>query len=221
MVHDITLAEENYLKAIYHLSRAGNEDISTNAIADHLKTKPASVSDMVQKLARKGVLKYRKYKGVRITPSGKKIALTIIRKHRLWELFLVEKLNFHWDEVHDVAEQLEHIKSPLLVNRLEEFLGFPQYDPHGDPIPDSEGEIKDRPRHPLCKLEPNESGIVVNVNDSSNLFLQYLDKLGINIGTKIKIVEKVPYDGSIHVVLDGRKNVNISREVSENLMVTL
>ncbi len=215
-----TFAEENYLKAIYHLSKSGEEDVSTNAISDHLQTKPASVSDMIQKLAKKELVDYKKYRGVNITESGKKVAIAVIRKHRLWEVFLVEKLEFNWDEVHEVAEEMEHIRSPLLVNRLEKFLGFPQFDPHGDPIPDVDGEIKIKPRHPLSELDCNESGIIVNVNDSSNLFLQYLDKLGIKIGTKVKIVEQIPYDGSVEIVLDGNKNVSISKEVSENLMVT-
>ncbi|MFC2124147.1 metal-dependent transcriptional regulator [Bacteroidota bacterium] len=220
MHSEFTFAEENYLKAIYHLSKAGQEDVSTNAIAELLHTKPASVSDMIQKLAKKELVNYKKYRGVNITNSGKKVAIAIIRKHRLWEVFLVEKLKFHWDEVHEVAEELEHIRSPLLVNRLEEFLDHPQFDPHGDPIPDADGKIKIKPRQPLCDLGTDDSGVVVNVTDSSNLFLQYLDKLGIKIGTKVKIVDKIPYDGSIHIILDGKKNVSISKEVSENLLVT-
>ena len=141
----LSLVEENYLKAIYHLSEEGREQVSTNAIADAIQTKPASVSDMIQKLDRKGVIEYTKYQGVKVTDNGREAALKVIRKHRLWEVFLVEQLNFHWDEVHEVAEQLEHIKSPLLIERLDAFLGYPKVDPHGDPIPDAQGVIRSKP----------------------------------------------------------------------------
>ena len=134
-----TLSEENYLKAIYHLELVSDKGISTNAIAEQLETKASSVSDMVKKLSDKNVLVYKKYKGVKLTDLGKHTAANIVRKHRLWEVFLVEKLNFSWDEVHDVAEQLEHIKSPKLINQIDALLGFPTHDPHGDPIPDKDG----------------------------------------------------------------------------------
>src|SRR6478752_3743676 len=145
----LSLTEENYLKAIYHLSEDGTIDVSTNAISDALNTKPASVSDMLKKLSQKEVINYIKYQGVSLTPSGRKIALQIIRKHRLWEVFLVEKLKFNWDEVHEIAEQLEHIQSNLLIERLDEFLGFPPFDPHGDPIPNERGEMKAKKHTPL------------------------------------------------------------------------
>ncbi|MDQ3536196.1 MAG: metal-dependent transcriptional regulator, partial [Bacteroidota bacterium] len=133
----LSLSEENYLKCIYHLSKDGEEEeVSTNAIAEYLKTRPASVTDMIRKLDKKGVIIYKKYQGVSLSPKGLAEALYVVRKHRLWEVFLVEKLKFHWDEVHEVAEQLEHIKSSLLIERLDKFLGSPQYDPHGYPIPD-------------------------------------------------------------------------------------
>jgi DtxR family transcriptional regulator, Mn-dependent transcriptional regulator len=130
-----TLSEENYLKAIYHLSKEEDESVSTNALAERLETTAASVSDMLKKLAKKELIEYKKYQGVNISEKGKRVALQIIRKHRLWEVFLVEKLSFNWDEVHEIAEQLEHIDSPTLVKRLDEFLGYPKFDPHGDPIP--------------------------------------------------------------------------------------
>ncbi len=216
----LSLAEENYLKTIYHLSNAGGSPVSTNAIAESLQTKPASVSDMIRKLNKKDVVVYEKYRGVNISEEGKKQALMIIRKHRLWEVFLVEKLRFNWDEVHEVAEQLEHIRSPLLISRLDEFLGFPQYDPHGDPIPDEHGVVQSKPRGPLSKLEPDHSGTLVSVKDSSDLFLQYLDKVGISIGCQIKVLDKFPYDGSLEIQINGRNQITVSREVSENLMVT-
>ncbi|MGB5928452.1 MAG: metal-dependent transcriptional regulator, partial [Cyclobacteriaceae bacterium] len=147
-----SLAEENYLKAIYHLSTEDEGNVSTNAISETLNTKPASVSDMLRKLSGKELVSYRKYQGVSLTPSGRKVALQVIRKHRLWEVFLVDKLNFNWDEVHDVAEQLEHIQSPLLIHQLDEFLGHPAYDPHGDPIPDENGGFPEKEQSPLSEL---------------------------------------------------------------------
>jgi len=142
----LSLVEENYLKAIYHLSDGGHAQVPTNAIAEAIHTKPASVSDMIQKLDRKGVIQYTKYQGVKVTDAGREAALKVIRKHRLWEVFLVKNLNFNWDEVHEVAEQLEHIRSPLLIKRLDAFLGHPNVDPHGDPIPDAKGAINTKPQ---------------------------------------------------------------------------
>ena len=165
-----TLSEENYLKAIYHLELVSDKGISTNAIAEQLETKASSVSDMVKKLSDKNVLVYKKYKGVKLTDLGKHTAANIVRKHRLWEVFLVEKLNFSWDEVHDVAEQLEHIKSPKLINQIDALLGFPTHDPHGDPIPDKDGNIKIIEKSLLSTLSINESGICVGVDDSSSEF---------------------------------------------------
>ena len=137
-----SLAEENYIKSIYHLQQEVGKEVSTNAIADMMETKPSSVTDMVQKLADKKVLSYRKYKGAKLTADGEIIAANIIRKHRLWEVFLVDKLKFHWDEVHEIAEQLEHVQSDELIKRLDAFLGSPAFDPHGDPIPDAQGNFK-------------------------------------------------------------------------------
>lgn len=216
----LSLAEQNYIKAIYHLSEAGNKEVSTNAIAEVLKTKPASVSDMIGKLANKKAVVYKKYQGVNLSEEGKKEALRIIRKHRLWEVFLVDKLKFNWDEVHDVAEQLEHIDSPLLIKRLDEFLGYPKYDPHGDPIPDESGEFKAKPQFPLSELAIQNSGIIVAVNDSSSVFLQYLDKIGAYLGAKIKVQSIEEFDGSMEIVIDNKKTIFISRSAAENILVT-
>ena len=216
----LSLAEQNYIKAIYHLSDAGNKEVSTNAIAEVLKTKPASVSDMIGKLANKKAVVYKKYQGVNLSEEGKKEALRIIRKHRLWEVFLVDKLKFNWDEVHDVAEQLEHIDSPLLIKRLDEFLGYPKYDPHGDPIPDESGEFKAKPQFPLSELAIQNSGIIVAVNDSSSVFLQYLDKIGAYLGAKIKVQSIEEFDGSMEIVIDNKKTIFISRSAAENILVT-
>jgi DtxR family Mn-dependent transcriptional regulator len=216
---ELTYTEENYLKAIYHLSSGGEKTVSTNAVSDELNTKPASVSDMLKKLASKSVVHYEKYQGVNVTELGKTRALKVIRKHRLWEVFLVEKLKFSWDEVHEVAEHLEHIQSPLLIRRLDEFLNFPKYDPHGDPIPDENGELNQKPRIPLSELNVQDSGLVISVKDSSKTFLQYLDKLGLQLGAKIKVTDKVEYDQSMEVVIDNRRTVFISREVAENILI--
>jgi len=215
----LSFAEENYLKAIYHLSDGGKQSVSTNAISDSLKTKPASVSDMIRKLAAKGVIQYEKYHGVKISKEGKDEALAIIRKHRLWEVFLVEKLKFNWDEVHEIAEQLEHIRSSLLISRLDEFLGFPQYDPHGDPIPDKNGIIQTKPRVPLSELKIGKPGKLTSVNDSSDLFLQYLDKLNISIGCQIEIIDRHEFDGSLEILIDNKNKTFVSNAVAENLLV--
>lgn len=216
---ELTIAEENYLKAIYHLSEGGKKSVSTNDIAAEINTKPASVSDMLRKLGEKEVIEYRKYYGLQITETGKKLALQTIRKHRLWEVFLVEKLNFAWDEVHEVAEQLEHIQSPLLIQRLDAFLNYPKFDPHGDPIPDEFGDVRLRPRIPLNEMEVNQSGQIVAVKDSSAAFLRYLDKVGAYIGARIKILDKVEFDGSVELLVDQKKTLFMSREVAVNILV--
>src|SRR6476620_10944195 len=163
----LSFTEKNYLKASYRLSEGGTKAVLTNEIAESMTTKPASVTDMVKKLSLKNLLGYEKYYGVKITKQGKSEALMVIRKHRLWETFLVEKLNFSWDEVHDVAEQLEHIKSEKLINKLDEFLGVPTEDPHGDPIPDATGRINANEKQLLSELNENQSGICVGVKDTS------------------------------------------------------
>jgi DtxR family transcriptional regulator, Mn-dependent transcriptional regulator len=220
MIMKLSFAEENYLKAIYHLSLGGKQEVSTNAIAEMLNTKAASVSDMIRKLNDKGAIIYQKYQGVNISEDGKKAALQVIRKHRLWEVFLVEKLKFNWDEVHEIAEQLEHIKSPLLIKKLDEFLGFPKLDPHGDPIPDEHGEFKEKPKVALSKTTINQTGIIVAVKDTSSLFLQYIDKIGAYLGAKVKVLDRVEFDGSMELLIDGKKNIFISREVAENILIT-
>ena len=216
----LSYTEENYLKAIYHLSEETGASVNTNSIADSLNTKAASVTDMIKKLSKKGVLSYQKYRGVTINEKGKRAALQVIRKHRLWETFLVEKLKFNWDEVHDVAEQLEHINSPLLIKRLDEFLAYPKYDPHGDPIPDENGEFKQKSQVALDQVETGVTGIITSVKDSHPSFLKYLDKIGIYLGAKVKVLEKIEFDGSLELLIDDKRTVFISKEVSENLWVT-
>jgi len=214
-----TFTEENYLKAIYHLS-IQSESVSTNQIAAALTTKAASVTDMLKKLAEKELINYTKYQGVTLTAAGEKIALSIIRKHRLWEYFLVEKLNFKWDEVHDVAEELEHIASKELIDRLDDFMGNPKYDPHGDPIPDSKGQFKAHELKPVSSMELNKSGTISGVRDHTTIFLQYLEKMCLTIGQKIKIAEINTYDHSVTLQVEDKK-VHISREVANNLLIAL
>ncbi|MCC5945095.1 MAG: metal-dependent transcriptional regulator [Bernardetiaceae bacterium] len=216
---ELSFAEENYLKTIYHLSLQEGSPVATNSIAAAMQTKPASVSDMLKRLARKQVINYVKYYGVSLTESGQHTALWLIRKHRLWEVFLVEKLKFSWDQVHEVAEQLEHIRSGLLIERLDEFLGYPKYDPHGDPIPNKDGKIDNRPKQPLSELEAKAVCQVAGVRDTSPLFLQYLDKVGIYIGAKIYIKDKVSYDLSLEICIDKTKERFISHNVADNLLV--
>ena len=213
-----TLSEENYLKAIYHLESGSKKGISTNAIAKSLETKASSVTDMIKKLSEKEVVLYIKYQGVTLTEFGKKTAANIVRKHRLWEVFLVEKLNFSWDEVHDVAEQLEHIKSSKLINQLDALLGFPTHDPHGDPIPDKDGNVNTVDKILLSTFNKDESGVCVGVNDSSSEFLRFLDKKKITLGKKITVLEKEDFDDSLSIEIDGEK-LSISKKIANNLYI--
>ena len=213
-----TLSEENYLKAIYHLELDADKGISTNAIAKKLETKASSVTDMIKKLSDKEVVVYKKYKGVKLTSLGKKTAANIVRKHRLWEVFLVEKLNFSWDEVHDVAEQLEHIKSRKLVDQIDALLGFPTHDPHGDPIPDKDGNLKIIDKSLLSTLSKNESGVCVGVDDSSSDFLKFLDKKGITLGKQITVLEREDFDDSLSILIEEKK-LSISNKIANNLYI--
>lgn len=213
-----SFTEENYLKTIYHLQQQSNNSVSTNSISEALQTKAASVTDMLKKLADKQLINYEKYQGVTLTHHGQKNALSIIRKHRLWEVFLVEKLNFKWDEVHEVAEELEHIHSEKLINRLDEFLDFPEFDPHGDPIPNSKGEIKSVKLLPLNSLEIGKEGIISGFVNNTKEFLQYLDKMDLLLGKTITIADKVAFDGSL-VILVNNTEKNISKEVAKNILI--
>jgi DtxR family transcriptional regulator, Mn-dependent transcriptional regulator len=216
----LSYTEENYLKAIYRLSEGGLKAVLTNEIADSLKTKAASVTDMIKKLSNKNLISYEKYYGAKITRQGKSQALSIIRKHRLWETFLVEKLHFTWDEVHDVAEQLEHIQSSLLIEKLDEFLGYPTADPHGHPIPDKDGKVQSLKLISLSESPVNKKAVVRSVKDGSPSFLQYLSKIGIYIGAKIVIMDKIEFDSSLEVQIDNKTRVFISRDAAQNLLVT-
>jgi DtxR family Mn-dependent transcriptional regulator len=214
----MTHSEENYIKTIYHLTAISDGGISTNAIAEKMETKASSVTDMLKKLAEKDLVNYVKYQGVSLTEKGKLSAKMIVRKHRLWECFLVEKLDFSWDEVHDVAEQLEHIKSEKLINKLDEFLNFPTEDPHGDPIPNAKGQMVNIKKQLLSEFEKNQIGICVGVKDTSSDFLKYLDKQEIALGSEIEIMEKESFDSSFRIRV-GTKEMTISNKIASNLYI--
>lgn len=218
MKNELSQTEENYLKAIFSISLSRNKAVSTNAIAEKLKTKASSVTDMIKKLSEKSLVDYQKYQGVLLTEKGKKIAIRIVRKHRLWEVFLVKYLNFSWDEVHDVAEQLEHVKSTKLTQELDRYLDYPTHDPHGDPIPDENGKIAHHSDTMLSSIKEQESCIVMGVKDSSPSFLKYLDKANIKLGSVVCVLEKIEFDDSMHIEI-GEKNLSISHQISKNLFV--
>ena len=214
--------EENYLKAIYKLAEAAPDatGVSTNRIAAALDTRAASVTDMLRRLADKGLLAYERYRGVQLTPEGQRLALLTIRKHRLWEVFLVQQLGFNWDEVHEVAEELEHVQSPLLMRRLDAFLGHPALDPHGDPIPAEDGAMR-RPAHRLlADLVVGERGTLAAVKNTTAPFLQYLDKVGLQLGAMVEVLDKVAFDNSFEIRVNRERTTLISAEVSCNLFVT-
>lgn len=212
----MTLSEENYLKAVYNLQKHYKKGVPTNAIAEEMETKASSVSDMIKRLAEKELLFYKKYQGAKLSETGEKHAVKVVRKHRLWETFLVEKLNFSWDEVHDIAEQLEHIESEKLIKELDKLLGYPKTDPHGDPIPDEHGNVVKVEKRMLAEFKKGEQGVCVGVNDSSSSFLQYLDKHQIALGKVITVKDKEEFDGSMQLEVDHRE-FNISNLAANNI----
>lgn len=212
--------EENYLKTIYHLSPENPRGVSTKDIANTLAVSKASVTDMLTKLAKNGYVNYQKYKGAVLIKKGELAALGIVRRHRVWEVFLVRDLKFNWNEVHEVAEQLEHIVSPLLIERLDKFLGSPQFDPHGDPIPNEAGVLPVNSQIPLTELAAGCQGVITSVGSEETLFLKYLDKLGVYIGAQIEVCEKIEFDGSLEISIDKKANQFISEAAAQNIMIT-
>lgn len=212
-----TTSEENYLKAIFHLQEKEGT-VTTNALAEKLQTKPASVTDMMKKLNAKKLLNYKPYYGFSLSAEGKKIALFIIRRHRLWEYFLSEKLKFNWNEVHLLAEELEHVSSKQLIDRLDKYLGFPQFDPHGDPIPDHKGKIKNLNKVSLLELSFNQSAEVRQVTNQSKEMLEILEHKNIGIGTRLEVKKHFHFDHSIELKI---KNtiVTISEQLAKNIFV--
>jgi DtxR family Mn-dependent transcriptional regulator len=210
-------SEEDYLKALYHLEMDFNA-VSTNSIAEYLDMKPSSVTDMLKKLSEKKFINYQKYKGTSLTKKGKLIALSIIRKHRLWETFLVEKLGFGWDQVHTIAEQLEHIKSDELIENLDNFLGNPKYDPHGDPIPSKDGNVEKMNQKILVELKASQKGIITGVKKGTASLLNYLDKEKVKLGDSIKVIEILEFDGTYIVEINKRK-LTFSEKICQNLLL--
>jgi len=213
-------SEENCLKNIYlALEKNGNLPVTTNELSEILKIKAASVTDMLKRLATKKLIHYKRYQGVLLTLKGRAKAIGIVRKHRLWEYFLVKKLKFQWDEVHNVAEQLEHVDSPLLVDKLDSFLGRPKFDPHGDPIPNVQGKIAAVNFRKLSTLHSNEKGKVAAVIEQQPSFLKHLDKLHIHMGTPIKVLDTVEFDKSMNIVVNYNSSTNISYDIAKNILI--
>ena len=213
-------SEENYIKTIFHLQN-GQNTVTTNELAEKLNTKPASVTDMMKKLKAKKLLHYQPYQGFRLNNEGKKVALDIIRRHRLWEYFLAEKLKFKWDEVHAVAEDLEHVSSKKLIEKLDEYLGYPKFDPHGDPIPDSLGKMETNEQITLAELPVNKTAEVTRVINQSEEMLELLQHKKINIGTKLEVKRKFGFDHSIEIKIRQQPPFSISEQLAKNIFITL
>lgn len=217
-VHSFT--EENYLKAIYKLQETNAEMVATSALAQVMGVHAPSVTDMLKRMAQKKLVIYQKSKGFKLTEKGKQVAVGIIRNHRLWEVFLVDKLGFRWDEVHDLAEELEHIHSDALVSKLDAYLGFPRSDPHGDPIPDANGVLPKSKAVLLATLSIGEQGTFTGVTDHSAAFLNYLDKAGLSLGHIIKVKAVEEFDQTYTLQLKGKKEVVVSYKVVNSLLVS-
>jgi len=219
MTEHLSTAEENYIKTIYHLQQT-EANASTNEVAAKLNTKAASVTDMIKRLNAKQLINYEKYKGVSLSAEGEKIAIAIIRKHRLWEYFLVEKLQFKWDEVHEIAEELEHISSKQLVERLDSYLGYPKFDPHGDPIPDSKGNIQFQEQINLTDLSIDQQATVsAVVGSQSSALLELLTHKDIGIGSKIVVKKRFSFDNSLEIQTNKDNVFTISKELAMALFV--
>ncbi len=216
----LSYTEENYLKALFQLAseKKGKQEAGTNELAVHLALKPATVNDMLKKLKEKKLLQYEKYRKIALTEEGRRLAINIVRKHRLWETFLYEKLDFTWDEVHEVAEQLEHIQSEKLVNKLDKFLDYPEFDPHGDAIPNAKGELKVQARKTLSQVQEGLSCKMIAVKDNTASFLQYVMKVGLGISSKIKVVNKHDFDSTMEIEVNGKRS-NVSQKFAENIFV--
>ena len=214
-----SFTEENYLKTIYYLANRQQGEVSTNALAEMTATKAASVTDMLRKLADKQLIHYKKYQGVRLTEEGERLALQVIRRHRLWEVFLVEKLGFGWDAVHEIAEELEHVRSEELVARLDTYLGRPQFDPHGDPIPTPGGKMPETGFRKLSDVVAGEDVCLRAVLEHSTEFLQHLDHSNLTLGCTVTVTEINAFDKSVLVQIENDRTVFVSYEVAKNLLV--
>lgn len=217
---ELSFTEENYLKAIYYLQQENDaHEVSVNDIAEKMSTRPATVTDMLRKLSEKKLINYEKYKKTQLSKTGLSTAIQIVRKHRLWEVFLHEKLHFSWDEVHEVAEELEHIRSAKLIEKLDEFLEFPRFDPHGDPIPNAAGEVRPASNTTLSESPAGRTLKLVAVKDTSSAFLQHLERFGLHIGVSLTIDEVLPFDHSVMVSISKALPVMLSNKIAANLLV--
>ena len=219
MANEFTHTEQNYIKAIYHLSKKEGTTAYTQEVAAAMSTSSASATDMIKKLTEKGLLAYVPYRGAKLNKKGEKTALSIIRRHRLWELFLTKVLKFKWDEVHPMAEELEHVSSDLLLQRIDKYLSHPKFDPHGDPIPDMNGKLSETSNCALSNLNINQSGVISGVNKHSPDFLRYLDQNGLVLSSRIKIIAFHSFDKSMDLVINGKKTLHISYQVASNILV--
>lgn len=216
---NLSYSEENYLKCIFKIgSENETQEAGTNALAEYLAVKPASVNEMLKKLKEKKLVEYEKYGKIKLTKTGREHAIDIIRKHRLWETFLYEKLEFRWDEVHEIAEELEHINSKKLIDRLDKYLNFPEYDPHGDPIPNDKGVLKKQSKKTLSQIEVGETCKMVAVKDNSSSFLQYVLSLGLGINNKIKVISREDFDHQTTIEINDEQKI-VSLKFAENIFV--
>jgi DtxR family Mn-dependent transcriptional regulator len=216
----LSITEENYLKSLFYLSvsHSDKEGVGTNELATSLEVKPSSANDMLKKLKMKGFIEYEKYGKIFLTKLGKSIGVQVIRKHRLWETFLFEKLEFTWDEVHEVAEQLEHIHSEKLISKLDKFLGFPKVDPHGDPIPDENGVFAFMPKKMLCDIPIGQTCKMISVKDNSPSFLNFVAQLGLGVDKNILVISKQEFDSSIEISIENKVN-RVSLKFAQNIFV--
>lgn len=218
-MNNLSAVEENYLKYIYQLGESQNGIVKTNDLAYKLEHSAASVTDMLKRLSDKKLVSYKKYYGVSLTKIGQQIAIQVMRKHRLWETFLAKNLKFTWDKIHDIAEQLEHIQSDELVDKMDEYLGYPKFDPHGDPIPDKQGNILVPNVICLTDAKLKKLYILQNVNDDSASFLKYLNKIQLQLNDKIKIIEKEEFDETMQIIVNDKRQITISNDAAQNMFV--
>ena len=217
MQANYTISEENYLKSVYHLQQQGNK-VTTGELSRHLHTKPASVTDMMKKLQLKKLLIYTPYHGFRLSKAGSTAAVNIIRRHRLWEFFLAEKLNFGWDEVHEMAEHLEHISDPRLIDKLDAFLNYPRFDPHGDPIPDKNGNMIYEKRLKLQDAAPGTAADICAVTRQDNVLLEMMLQKGLQIGTRVEVKKRFEYDNSVELKINGGRTIHISDKMAGEIL---
>ncbi len=214
-----SISKENYLKTIFIRNQSEKKPVSTTEIASRLEISNAATSEMAKKLAESGLIKYEKYKGLQLTKKGEKIAIDVIRRHRLWELFLVKVLNLNWAEVHDEAEKLEHISSEKLIDKIDEFLNYPDFDPHGEPIPRKNGKLPVIPEtKKLSEAEIGKKYQIAKVDDSSNELMNYLMKIGVKLNETVQVLEKLSFDNSLVIELNGQR-INLSEKVTESIFV--